>query len=185
MESSKPVRCRKRNKKNRRPAQTLHSEVTDWEGWFCICLWSCVLEHPALRRWRSLEGSSAEENGRCWLSNTAPSQKRARRASKPLILWRRSRWIDERCAVAVTWYSVLRVLVSLEASCSIAWVSGREEVWSSWSHTSLGVVTEHMVSTPKVLTSNSSDRLEPLLQNKMTQVLFSVKRTFIWCTFIR
>lgn len=79
----------------------------------------------------------------------------------------------------VTWYSVLSVLVSLEASCSIAWVRGREEVWSNWSHTSLGVVTEHMVSTPKVLTSNSSDRLEPLLQNKTTQVMLSLEQTFI------
>lgn len=67
----------------------------------------------------------------------------------------------------VTWYSVLRVFVSLAASCSIVWVSGRQEVWSNWSHTSFGVETEHTCSTPKVLTSNSRDRLEPRLKNEM------------------
>lgn len=36
-------------------------DVTDWGGWFCICLWSCDLEHPALPRWQSSEGSSAED----------------------------------------------------------------------------------------------------------------------------
>jgi len=68
------------------------------------------------------------------------------------------------CVCVCTWYSVFSVFVSRAASCSCVCVSGREAVCNSCSHTSLGVETEHTGSTPKLLTSKSSDKLEPRLQ---------------------
>lgn len=65
-----------------------------------------------------------------------------------------------------TWYSEFSVLVSVAVSCSWTWLKGREEVWRSWSHTSLGVLIWQTVSTARLLTSNWRDRLEPRLQNK-------------------
>lgn len=73
-----------------------------------------------------------------------------------------------------TWYSTFSVFVSLAACSSIACVRGREEVWSSWSHTSFGVETEHTGSTPKLLTSNSRDRFEPRLQK------YNIQETAWW-----
>lgn len=40
--------------------------ITDLAGWFCICLSSCVLGHPALQRSQSSEGSSDEKTGTGW-----------------------------------------------------------------------------------------------------------------------
>lgn len=70
------------------PRVKFYRKVTDWGGWFCICLWSCVLERPALLRWQSLGGSSAEEKATC-----RASQNPVRRASESLAFRRRSRWI--------------------------------------------------------------------------------------------
>lgn len=70
----------------------------------------------------------------------------------------------QKSQIFLTWYSVFSVCVSFAACCSAACASGRDEVWSSWSKTSLGVVTEQKDSTPKELTSNSRERLEPRLE---------------------
>lgn len=53
-------RVRTGDRTKRHPVE-LCCDGTDWGGWSCIGLWSCVLEHPAPPRWQSSEGSSAEE----------------------------------------------------------------------------------------------------------------------------
>lgn len=134
--------------------KALHTDIcmaTHWVGWFCICPWSYVLEHQALPSLRSWEGFS-ERKTRSWFIIF--------HKSKEKHMWT-SCFQGKWCSF--TWYSEFSVFVSLAACCSMACWRGREEVWSSWSHTSLGVETEQIGSTPNVLTSNCSERLEPRL----------------------
>lgn len=150
--------------------------VTDWVGWFCICLWSCVLGHRALQGSRGSEGSSVEETGTGWtLKQTHLISQRAQKL--PWLCFCVNNWAD----AAVTWYSTVSVLVSVAACCSSVCVSGREELWSSWSHTSFGVETGQTGSTPRLLTSNSRDRLEPRLQKERNQE--TTWRLFRWGHF--
>lgn len=65
LNSKQQIRMIKRKKTTTCIVFFFLNAATDWEGWFCICLWSCVQGHRAPLCSQSSWGSSVEETGRC------------------------------------------------------------------------------------------------------------------------